>query len=468
MRLPVDSKALPQYWMAKRHFPNRPRPSLSSSLSIPERAWRVMRFLAPRRSRWTTKEQDHWGGRPPIWPAWLILLAMCLYLAACNNQPPAAHGFPPAEVTVSKPEKKEVVNWNEFTGRTAAVNLVTITPRVSGYIVNIPFKEGDIVHKGELLFQIDPRPYQDVYEQAVGQLQQAQANQQLQNATFERQQRLKETGVIAKEDYDTALSNKNQAAGQVSTAQAALKAAQLNLEFTHVTSPIDGRVSRQLVNIGNLVQADTTQLTTIVSVDPIYAYFSMDELAALKYQRFIKEGKIASSQDGKVPVYLQLQDETGFPHQGTINFSDNSFDSTTGTLLTRGSFPNPDGFLTPGNFVRVRVASSPKYEALLVADRAIGTDQDQSFVYVVDAKNTARLRHITTGQLAEGLRVVKTGLQPDDVIIINGILKVRPESQVKPQQGTMEQFGSNDLVLPLTNSKGTASQETKDGSKGTP
>src|ERR1700720_1775871 len=290
----------------------------------------------------------------------LIIVALSLWLAGCNNQQPAAQGPPPTEVTVSKPEQKEVVNWNEFTGRTAAVNLVTVTPRVSGYIVDIPFKEGDIVHKGDLLFQIDLRPYQDVYEQTVGQLQQAQANQQLQNATFDRQQRLRETGVIAKEDYDTALSNKNQAAGQVSSAQAALKAAQLNLEFTHVTSPIDGRVSRQLVNIGNLVQADTTQLTTIVSVDPIYAYFSMDELAALKYQRLIKEGKIASSQDGKVPVYLQLQDETGFPHQGTINFSDNSFDSTTGTLLTRGSFPNADGFLTPGNFVRGRGASSPK------------------------------------------------------------------------------------------------------------
>ena len=220
-------------------------------------------------SRTTTKDEDDRGGRPPAWRAWLVIVAICLCLAGCNNQPPAAHGFPPAEVTVSKPEKKEVVNWNEFTGRTAAVNLVTITPRVSGYIVNIPFKEGDIVHKGDLLFQIDLRPYQDIYEQTVGQFQQAQANQQLQNATFDRQQRLRETGVIAKEDYDTALSNKNQAAGQVSSAQAALKSAQLNLEFTHVTSPIDGRVSRQLVNIGNLVQADTTQLTTVVSVDPM-------------------------------------------------------------------------------------------------------------------------------------------------------------------------------------------------------
>jgi membrane fusion protein, multidrug efflux system len=383
----------------------------------------------------------------------LIVVALSFWLAGCNNQQPAAHGPPSAEVTVSKPEQKEVVNWNEFTGRTAAVKLVTVTARVSGYIVDIPFKEGDLVHKGDLLFQIDPRPYQDAYDQAVGQLQQAQANQQLQDATFARQQRLREMRVIANEDYDTALSNKNQATAQVVSAQAARNSAQLNLEFTHVTSPIDGRVSRQLANIGNLVQADSTQLTTVVSIDPIYAYFSMDELAALSYQRLIREGKVDSSQDGKVPVYLQLQDETGFPHEGTIDFSDNAFDSSTGTLLIRGSFPNLDGFLTPGNFVRVRVASSPKYHALLVADRAIGSDQDQRFLYVVDSKNIARLRHIKTGQLAEGLRVVKSGLQPDDVVIINGIIKVRPDSSVKPQQGAMEQFSSNDLSMPLLGSK---------------
>ncbi|MGA8656114.1 MAG: efflux RND transporter periplasmic adaptor subunit [Chthoniobacterales bacterium] len=400
--------------------------------------------------------------RLQIYTERLIVVLLTLWLTACHNQQPATHGLPPTEVTVSKPEQKEVVNWNEFTGRTAAVKLVNVTPRVSGYIVDIPFKEGDIVHKGDLLFQIDPRPYQHACEQALGQLQQAQANKQLQDVTFARQQRLRETGVIAKEDYDTALSNKGQAAAQVISAQAALNSAQLNLEFTHVTSPIDGRVSRQLVNIGNLVQADSTQLTTIVSIDPIYAYFSMDELAALRYQRLIREGKLASSQDGKVAVYLQLQDETEFPHEGTIDFSDNSFDSSTGTLLVRGSFPNTDGFLTPGNFVRVRVAASPKYNALLVADRAIGSDQDQSFVYVVDSKNIARLRHITTGQLADGLRVVKSGLQPDDVVIINGIIKVRPDSPVKPRPGAMEQFSSNDISMPLTNAKASASQAGTD------
>src|SRR5260221_13127326 len=196
----------------------------------------------------------------------LILVLLTLWLAGCNNQPPGAHALPVADVTIGKPVQKEVVNWNEFTGRTAAVKLVNITPRVSGYIVDVPFKEGDLVHKGDLLFQIDPRPYQDAYDQAVGQLQQAQANQQLQDATFERQQRLRETGGIAKEDYDTALSNKNQAAAQAVSAQATRNSAQLNLEFTHVTSPLDGRVGHQLVNIGNLVQTDSTRLTTIVSI----------------------------------------------------------------------------------------------------------------------------------------------------------------------------------------------------------
>ncbi len=416
------------------------------------------------------------AGRPPgarpVAAGQFRLLALTLVLAigaltGCNNQPPAAHSFPPANVTVSKPVQKEVVDWNEFTGRTAAVNLVNITARVSGYIVNIPFKEGDIVHKGDLLYQIDPRPYQDVYDQALGQLKQAQANQQLQVATYERQARLQQTNVIAKEDYDTALSNKNQAAAQVISTQAAVNAAQLNLEFTRVASPIDGRVGRQLVNIGNLVQADSTQLATVVSVDPIYAYFSMDELAALGYQRLIRDGKLASSGDGNAPVYLRLQDENGFPHEGTINFADNAFDTTTGTLLIRATIPNHDGFLTPGNFVRVRVEASPKYQALLVADRAIGTDQDQNFVYVVDSKNIAQMRYVTIGQEADGLRVVKTGLQPDDVVVINGILKVRPNSPVKPENGSMEQFATEDITTPSTLSKASASLSNRNANQAT-
>src|ERR1700730_11012922 len=392
------------------------------------------------------------NSRFQVFGRYALIAASCFYLAGCNRQP-ATQAPPPPEVTISKPIKEQIEDSDEFTGRTTAVNFVSVTPRVSGYIVSIPFKEGDIVHKGDLLFQIDPRPYQDTYDQAVGQLKQAQANRQLQDATFARQQRLRETGVIAKEDYDTALSNKNQATAQVVSTQAARNSAQLNLEFTRLISPIDGRVSRQLVNIGNLVQADSTQLTTIVSIDPIYAYFSMDELAALGYQRLIRQGKIASTQDGKVPVYLELQDEKGFPHEGTINFENNAYDSSTGTLLVRGTFLNPDGFLVPGNFVRVRVPASQRYNTLLVADRSIGSDQDEKFVYIVDAGNIARLRHITVGPLADGLRVVTAGLQANDVVVVNGIIKVRPDSPVKTQPASMEQFSSNDLSMPLLGSQ---------------
>ena len=409
--------------------------------------------LEPRPSK-TGKWQDRHQPQQRSAPIALVIVAvLSIALAACNNnQQPATHLSPP-EVTVSKPVQRDIVDWVEFTGRMAAINFVKIMPRVSGYIVNIPFSEGDIVHKGDLLFQIDPRPYQHAYEQAVGQLQQAKANQQLQEVTFTRQQRLRDTGVIAKEDYDTALSNKNQAKAQVVSAQAAVDSAALNLEFTRVTSPIDGRVSRQLVNIGNLVQADTAELTRVVSVDPIYAYFNVDELAELRYQRLVKDGKLVSSREGGAPVYLQLQDETGFPHEGIINFADNAYDSSTGTLLVRGTFRNPDGFLVPGNFIRVRIPASPKYNSLLVADRAIGSDQDEKFVYVVDSGNFARLRRITVGPLADGLRVVKSGLHPDDVVIVNGIIKVRPNSPVKAQQGSMEEFTSNDPATPLLGSK---------------
>jgi RND family efflux transporter MFP subunit len=402
----------------------------------------------------TSSEQDITSAkRLHLCSGRLILVALILWLTGCNSQHPAADGPPPPEVTVSKPEQKEVENWDEFTGQTAAVNLVNISARVSGYIVNIPFKEGDIVHKGDLLYQIDPRPYQAAYDQAVGQLKVAQANQQYQGATFNRDAKLIKTGVISNEDYDLALSNKAQADAQIVADEASVESAKLNLDFTRVTSPIDGRVGHQLVNIGNLVQADSTQLTTVVSIDPMYAYFSVDELAALRYQRLVRDGKLATYQHAKVPVYLQLQDEIGFPHEGTIDFANNSFDSSTGTILIRGSFPNQDGLLTPGAFVRVRVASSPKFEALLVADRAIGSDQGQSYVYVIDSKNVVASRRIITGQIVDGLRVVQSGLDADDVVIINGILQTRPGNPVKPIKGSMEQFTSNDMSLSVSTVK---------------
>src|SRR5580704_7736982 len=374
------------------------------------------------------------------------LFAISAVLASCNKQPPPP-APPPPPVTIAKPVQREIIEWDVYTGRTDAVESVNITPRVSGYIDNITFRAGDMVNKGDLLFVIDPRPYQAVLDQAKAQLRQAEANQQLQEANFARQDRLRQTGVIAKEDFDTALSNKNQAIASVLAAQASVESAQLNLTFTQITSPIEGVISRELVTVGNLVQADTTQLTNIVSVNPIYAYFNVDELSVLKYQQLVREGKLADARTGAVPISLQLENEKGFPHQGSIDFINNQFNSSTGTLQVRGLFPNADGALIAGSFVRVRVAGSPLHSALLVSDRAVGTDQGQKYLLVVGTDNVVVVKPFELGPEAERLRVVRSGITGDDEIIINGIVNARPGSKVSPHEGDMNQFKTNQLQL---------------------
>src|ERR1700732_5216717 len=260
--------------------------------------------------------QEHQRGRAS--GRVFLLLATSMALLSYKKRAPPPDSQPPP-VTIARPTPKEIVEWDFYTGRTEAVENVNITPRVSGYINNITFRAGDIVNKGDLLFVIDPRPYQAVLDQAKAQQREAEANQQLQDANFARQDRLRQTGVIAKEDYDTALSNKNQAAARVLAGQASVESAQLNLTFTRVTSPIRGLISRELVTVGNLVQADTTLLTNIVSVDPIYAYFNVDERSVLNYQQQVREGRLADARYAEVPVYLQVENEKGFPHQGAID-----------------------------------------------------------------------------------------------------------------------------------------------------
>jgi membrane fusion protein, multidrug efflux system len=376
----------------------------------------------------------------------LALYILCDALLSCNKTPPPP-APPPPPVTIAKPITKEIIEWDEYTGRTDAVESVDIRPRVSGYIDNITFRAGDRITKGDLLFVIDPRPYQAALDQAKAQLRQAEANQQLHDANFARQDRLRQSGVIAKEDYDTALSNKNQAVAQVLSNSAAVELAKLNLTFTQITSPISGRISREQVTVGNLVQADSTLLTNVVSVDPIYAYFNVDERSVLKYQQLVRTGKLPDARSASVPVYLQLENETGFPHQGVIDFINNQFNSSTGTLQVRGVFPNANAFLTPGAFVRVRVAAGPMHEAILVTDRAVGTDQGTKFVLVIDDKNVVGVKPIELGPEVEGLRVVRSGLAGDEQIIINGIVNARPGSKVNPQPGDMSSFTSNQLQL---------------------
>ena len=366
-------------------------------------------------------------------------------LAGCRQAPPQA-APPPPEITVAKPVAKKIVEHAEYTGRMAAIENVSVRPRVSGYITQIPFKEGTIVKKDDLLFVIDPRPYQAALEQAQGQFKQAQAQKELNDRNFTRAEKLQATNVSSKEEYDTAASARNQSDAAVATAQAAQDAAQLNLEFTQVKSPINGRVSRYDVTIGNLVANDSTVLTNIVSVDPIYAYADVDERTVLNYQKLESEGKVKDAREAPVQVAVALAGEQGFPHKGTIDFVDNQINAATGTLSIRGKFPNADGNLLPGMFIRMQLPTSGEVDALLITDRAVSSDQGQKFVYVMSDGKVDQ-RPVTLGPVVDGLRVVTGGLKADDQVVIIGLMKVRPGSPAKADQGKMEQFASDQLEL---------------------
>jgi multidrug efflux system membrane fusion protein len=368
----------------------------------------------------------------------LVVLITCF--AGCAKPPAGPPAMSPPAVTVAKPVSKHIVDHADFTGQLAAVDNVDIRPRVSGYIDRIVFKEGDLVKAGQLLLVIDPRPYQAVLDQATANLRQAEAQQKLNEANFARAQDLRAKNVIATQDFDTAVAQKNQAEAQVLAAQAAVNAAQLNLDFTQIKAPVAGRISRQLVTVGNLVQADQTTLTNIVSVDPIYAYAEVDENTVLRYEQLIAEGSVVDARQAKVPISIALGDQKEFNHEGVIDFIDNKIDPATGTLQIRGKFSNQDGMLLPGMFVRVRVPTSKPYDALLIADQAVISDQGLKFVYVVTPDKTANQVRITLGPLVDGLRVVREGLKPQDEVVVDGIIKVRPGAPLAPEPGNMNNY----------------------------
>jgi RND family efflux transporter MFP subunit len=387
-----------------------------------------------------------------------------LGLLGCQ-QKPAVQAPPPPTVTVAKPVKREIVEWEFFTAQTRAVDMVTITPRVTGYIDNITFKEGDIVDLGDLLVIIDPRPYQAALDQAKGQLEQALAQQKLNNANLERANDLLAKNVIAKQDYDTTAAQKFVADAQVVASQAAVESAQLNLNFTQVRSPIHGRIGAQLVNRGNLVQANSTQLTTIVSIDPIYAYFYVDQASVMRYQAAVKAGTLPSARQAAAPVWLRLETEQGYQHEGVIDFINNAFDPATSTLEVRGRFPNQDGFLLPGAFGTVRVAGSPKFEGILVADRAIGADQDQRYVVIVQPDGLTKFQRVDLGPIVDGLRVVRSGLKGDETIVVEGIGKVRPNSKVHAEPTDMNKYATEQLAMETHIGREVVSSTSKAGPK---
>lgn len=376
----------------------------------------------------------------------LAVLALASVAISCGGEK-KAQGPPPPAVTVVKALQKEVTEWDEYTGRLAAVAEVEIRAQVSGYLESIHFKDGQIVNKGDLLFVIDPRPYQAVLDRATAQVKQAEASLALADANLARAQELSNKKVVASSELDDRRSKQLEAAAAIQVAQAEVKSAQLNLDFTRIDAPIGGRINRHLVSEGNLISggaANSTLLTTIVSLDPIQAYFEADEQAYLKYTRLDRSGARRSSRDTPNPVKLALADEEGFPHLGKMDFVENRIDVNTATIQGRAIFENPGLILTPGQFVRLRLLGSPAHPAVLVPDQAIGSDQSQKFVWVVGGDGTASYRTVKPGPMIDGLRVISEGLKADEPVVVLGLQSVRAGIKVKAEEAPASKFVTTD------------------------
>jgi RND family efflux transporter MFP subunit len=364
-----------------------------------------------------------------------VLSGSLLLMKACAQQQPTAAPPPPPKVTVSQPTSREVVEWEEYTGRLEAVESVEVRARVNGYLQSIHFKNGATVKQGDLLFVIDPRPYQAELERAKAEFALANARLERMSKDLTRAQMLVRSRAVSEEEVDTRVSDQRQAQESVQAARATVNAAQLNVEFTQVRAPINGRISRNLVSVGNLINGGTTQstlLTTIVSLDPIYCYFEADERSYLKGIRQLRNGDRTNGRASKQPVYVALADEENFPHQGFIDFLDNRLDQNTGTITARAVLPNSDLLLAPGLFARVRMPAGDKYKALMLPPEAVGSDLSQQFVFVVDDQNLVQYRKVTPGPLIDGWRVIRDGIQPDDWVIVKGVQRAKTGAKVDP------------------------------------
>jgi RND family efflux transporter MFP subunit len=366
------------------------------------------------------------------------LLPVLIALAGCGGKQPPAMG--PPQVTVATPLVRQITDWDEYTGQLAAVESVEIRARVSGYLQSIHFEDGALVKRGDLLFVIDPRPYEAALDEARADLTQAKVRLELASNDLDRAKRLFASRAISEEELDARTKEHRQAEASLEAAQAAEKGSALNLEFARIKAPVSGRIGRKLVTVGNLVSSSgdkPTLLTTIVSVDPIHVYFTADERAFLRYTRLAEKGIRPSSRNVPNPVRLQLADEQDFPHLGHMDFVDNQVDRATGTMQGRAIFANPEGDLTPGLFARVKLLGEGPYEALIVPDQAIGTDQGQRFVYVLGADNVVTPRPVTPGRTLGDLRVIRDGLGATDRVVINGIQRIRPGISVTPVDGSI-------------------------------
>jgi RND family efflux transporter MFP subunit len=367
-----------------------------------------------------------------------VFVAAALALAGCarNEAAPASAAQQAPHVTVAQVVKRPVTDFDEFTGKFTAVERVELRPRASGYISNVSLEAGREVKKGDVLFTIDQRPYQAEFKRAEAMLAQARSQLALSKSERERAVKLLDQHAISREEFDSRVSGSEQAEANVQAAAAAVDQAALNLSFTQVRSPIAGVVSREEVTEGNLVTAGQTLLTTVVSIDKIYVEFQGDEQVYLKHAALARKGDINTA-GGESPVWVGLADESGTPHEGKMVFIDNALDPQTGTIRARALLDNKDRRFTPGLFARVKLVGSAEYQALLVNDSAIGTDQNVRFVFALDKDNKVQYRPVKLGPLVNGLRVVREGLQLGDTVVVNGLQRVRPGVQVAPEQVAM-------------------------------
>lgn len=371
------------------------------------------------------------------------LVSSVLLFAGCGEK--AAQQKPALpSVTVAPVERKEIVEQDEFTGRIEPIEWVEVRPRVSGYLQEVRFQSGQLVKKGDVLFVIDPRWHQATFAQRSAELEQAKVRLENAKREAERTTLLLTNKAISIEESDARQARHNEAKAGLLAAQAALESAKLDLEYTEVRAPIDGRVSRALLTEGNYVSGQAgaaSLLTTIVSVDPVYVYADLDENSLLKFNNVARTQKLQTDGDGKIPVELQLADETDFPHKGYIESFDNRLDSNTGSILMRAVFPNSDGRIVPGLFARIRVPLSERYPALLVEERAIGTDQAQKFVLTLTPSNTVAYASVKLGPEIAGKRIVRSGLSGSEEVVVNGLQRVRPGMPVVPQQEMAKNSG---------------------------
>ncbi len=384
--------------------------------------------------------------RPLAGAALVALLAVAL--SGCGSAQSSAPPPKAPEVFVSTPVSEEITEYEDFTGRLESPEAVEIRARVTGYLEEVKFKEKVRVdvQKGDVLFLIDPRSYKADLDRAEANAVQARVRQQRLEYDYQRASDLLARKAISREEYDKIAGDRAEAEAAVKVAEATVTSARVNYGYTKVFAPMTGRISRRLVDPGNLVKADQTVLATVLSLNPLYAYFDVDERTVLRIRRLIRGGTVKSAREVEVPVQMELADEEGFPHKGKIDFVDNKVDPGTGTLRVRAVFTNDDELLSPGLFVRVRVRIGVPHKALLIAERALGTDQGQKFVYVVNDKGEVAYRAVKVGSLHQGRRVIESGLTGTEKVIVSGLQRVRQGSTVQARVVPMPGPGPADTT----------------------